>query len=475
MTNDYHDYFSLLNLPDDGTVIITDVTVSDNIKHVYLSRPASPVYCDNCGCRMHSKGIYTRTVNHPVFQDHSQLILHVDQRRWKCTGCGNVLNESFPFLDKYKHFSTITPLLVLNAMKDLNLTTAEVARQFNISDSTVHDIFSRYVDLDRLPLTEYISVDEVYLNISNDKKYAFIIMDFSSGQIIDIVHNRWTSTLEDYFYHIPLSERMNVLGVISDGYTHYRDLCDKFFPNAKPILDSFHVIKYINTKINGYINEVYKRYRDKQKKELEKNNLLNNRDYQSIKDSDEMILLRDYRWVLLKNQSDIDYSLQRHYHRRLHMYLDTYQIDKMFMALDRNFPEIRRLKELYISFNSDTYVDEAATRKKLDHLISVYSRSDLFMFRQFATFLTDFHENIIRSFTTVPVRRKSKKGQSEFYSRLSNGPMESFNRKPKDLKRNSRGFSDFDYTRNRILWSTRINPPIRAVPKSRHNRNKNKE
>ncbi|MEE0396121.1 hypothetical protein [Holdemanella biformis] len=30
--------------------------------------------------------------------------------------------------------------------------------------------------------------------------------------------------------------------------------------------------------------------------------------------------------------------------------------------------------------------------------------------------------------------------------------MESFNRKPKDLKRDSRGFSDFNYTRYRILW-----------------------
>ena len=43
--------------------------------------------------------------------------------------------------------------------------------------------------------------------------------------------------------------------------------------------------------------------------------------------------------------------------------------------------------------------------------------------------------------------------------------MEGFNRKPKDLKRNSRGLSNYDYTRNRILWSTRKNPPIRIIPK----------
>ena len=44
--------------------------------------------------------------------------------------------------------------------------------------------------------------------------------------------------------------------------------------------------------------------------------------------------------------------------------------------------------------------------------------------------------------------------------------MESFNRKPKDLKRDSRGFPDFNYTRNRILLTTRKNPRIKGVPKS---------
>lgn len=64
-----------------------------------------------------------------------------------------------------------------------------------------------------------------------------------------------------------------------------------------------------------------------------------------------------------------------------------------------------------------------------------------------------FKANIIRSFTTVQCSRKSKKEQSDYYARLSNGPMEGFNRKPKDFKKNSRGFSNFDYTRNKILWN----------------------
>ncbi|WP_455525294.1 transposase [Holdemanella biformis] len=66
----------------------------------------------------------------------------------------------------------------------------------------------------------------------------------------------------------------------------------------------------------------------------------------------------------------------------------------------------------------------------------------------------------------MKVYRKNARTEKEYYARLSNGPMESFNRNPKDLKRDSRGFSDFYYTRNRILWATRKNPSIKGVPKS---------
>lgn len=86
-------------------------------------------------------------------------------------------------------------------------------------------------------------------------------MDFVSGEIIDIVHNRWRSTIEDYFLSIPLKERLNVKGVISDAYRTYLKLPEDFFPHALTILDSFHVIKLIISRINTYIYKVLKRYK----------------------------------------------------------------------------------------------------------------------------------------------------------------------------------------------------------------------
>ena len=88
----------------------------------------------------------------------------------------------------------------------------------------------------------------------------------------------------------------------------------------------------------------------------------------------------------------------------------------------------------------------------LNALINKYKHSEQSIFSDFALFLIKNKAPIVNSFIKVKVYRKSARTEQEYYARLSNGPMESFNRKPKDLKRESRGFSDFNCKRQVICW-----------------------
>ena len=128
-------------------------------------------------------------------------------------------------------------------MKDINLSCRQIARRYNVSDTYVHTIFSRYVSLPRLPLTSIISIDEVYLNISPRFKYALVIMDWVTGDIIDILPSRRKEITSNYFRSIPKKERDQVLFLICDMYDPYVNYTKNYFRNARPITDSFHVVK----------------------------------------------------------------------------------------------------------------------------------------------------------------------------------------------------------------------------------------
>ena len=57
-----------------------------------------------------------------------------------------------------------------------------------------------------------------------------------------------------------------------------------------------------------------------------------------------------------------------------------------------------------------------------------------------------------------------KIGNGKIYdTRLSNGPIESLNRKVKDLKRLGRGFRNFEHFRNRFLYATSALPVLKGV------------
>ena len=77
----------------------------------------------------------------------------------------------------------------------------------------------------------------------------------------------------------------------------------------------------------------------------------------------------------------------------------------------------------------------------------------------FASLLEKFEDPIVNSFIMV-----EKIGNVKIYdARLSNGPIESINRKVKDLKRLGRGFRNFEHFRNRFLFATRQTPVLNGI------------
>lgn len=462
-----NDIIKLLNLEDEN-VKVTQVLIKGNVKEIYIEKNLEGEYCPNCNSRMHSKGKYIRRVNHPVLQDGYKVILIIPQRKWRCTNpqCNLYFNDQFNFISKYKQSSNMVPYMILNELKNINLSVAEVARRYNVSDTTVHYILLQYLDIQRLPLPEVLSVDEVHLDLDYKHKYALVLLDFVSGNIIDILPNRWEETTNPYFLSIPLEEREKVKYLICDMYNPYINYTKRYFPNCTVIIDSFHVVSWLIHYIIIYLNALKKKFVERDKKAFEEKLMKQNKVYDAnyIKEnlpvSREVYLLNHYRWIILKNKDNIEYETQAKYNHKFKMYLNTYDYERMFFEIDDSLKKIRDLKEKYIEFNATDERDPSKIEYLLSNIINEYKKSDIALFREFAQTLDKYKQEIINSFTFII-------DENGVERRLSNGPIEGYNRVPKDFKRNSRGLFNFDTTRIRLMWANRKDEPVLATPKSK--------
>ena len=462
MSNDIMD---LLELYDEDSEILESTTVG-NIKSVTISKIRREMYCPICGCRLHSKGTFTRHPNNQIFQGFYVLKVTLAGRRWECSNpdCEYKETDQFKFIQRYKHNTTFNDISIIREMKDINLSCRQIAQRYNVSDTYVHTVFSRYVSLPRLPLTSIISIDEVYLNISPRFKYALVIMDWVTGDIIDILPSRRKEITSNYFRSIPKKERDQVLFLICDMYDPYVNYTKNYFRNARPITDSFHVVKWILRLIRIYINQVKKRYQERDRKALEKKNHDNNSSIEKTKDSREVYILKNADWVLLKNEKNFTDYNGRKWNHFLNQYMDRYDWEREFMALDPNFNKIKLYKDLYETFNGQYINEREGASARLAELIAFYKDCDLQIFREFAVLLSKYHDSIVNSFKYVTAAESSH--YKEKLRRLSNGPMESFNNIPSGYRAQSHGIDDFEFARNRILWAYRPDASILGVPKS---------
>jgi transposase len=453
---------NLLDL-EDPDIIISETSIQGQVKTITLETKPVAHFCPSCGLRMYSRGVKERTINHPVLQDGYSLILILKQRRWRCTNpeCRYDIAESFKFVSRNRRTTNASDMLIVEAYKNLMETSASIAKRFHVSDSHVHEVFDRYVKLDRLPLTDAISVDEVFIDADKDCHYALIIQDFHTGDPIDMLRSRRNGVTEPYFASLPPEERNQVKYLISDMYNPYIAYVDKYFPNAVPVVDSFHVIQWIIRSIDAYIRQLLKKFRQRDSELQEKLSLEQQRPV-SLPVSNEVYLLQKYRWLILSNQSGITYHSDPRMDSHYHSLMNTYDYERALFSIDPNLQEFREAKEKYVLFNSRNGGDPIRARTELHELIQEYESSHHEIFRTFAELLKKYEDPIINSFIMV-----EKVGKGNIYNaRLSNGPIESINRKVKDLKRLGRGFSNFDHFRNRFLYATRSAPVLNGITDS---------
>lgn len=446
-----NDIINFLDLEDEN-LVIEDIVIEESNKTITISTKPTYHSCPICQSIMYSKGLKTRTIRHPILQDGYSLIIKLKQRRWKCTNkeCAYDMQESFKFVNKNRKVTNHADLMIVLAFKDLNKTAEDIGKEHNISGHLAMDIFNKYVHPKRHVLPTVISVDEVYLDMDSKCKYVLVLQDFVTGEPIDLVRSRRKEFTLPYFSNIPIKERGNVKYVISDMYNPYLEYVNQYFPNAISIVDSFHVMQWIIGKLDIYLKKLVKKYKERDEKAFKSK--IHRFNQEKIPISDEVYLLQNYRWFLLKNADHIEYYSESKFNSHFKMYMNTYDLEKNFFEIDANLSVLRDLKEIYVEFNNSNAGKPDIAALELEELINYYSNCGQPIFVEFSNLLKKYSQPIINSF--IHFEKITSSGET-IESRLSNGPIESLNRKAKDLKRSGRGYANFEHLRKRFLFATR--------------------
>lgn len=425
-TNDF--IINMLNIDRNIIERITTIKSSDDIIAKIRLKP-KPCICPDCNSKMIIHGYVIRNLKHTALVNRKCTIVY-ERRRYYCKNCKTTTLEDNPFINSKEHVTYETKINVLMDLKNPAITYTTVANRYNLSVTNVLRIFDKHVDIPRKPLPKVLSIDEHYFPESNfDSLYCLVMLDFLSGEVIDVLPDRKKKYFSNYLNNIKnatldprsrKSELNNVKYVSIDMYDTYRELAHQYFPKALVCADSFHVIKNLTEAFQKVIIRCRKQTED-----------------------DKIIyLLTKFRRVLY-HDTDIDNKgkYNRLFNRKLN-YRD------MQTILFERFPYLKKayeLKERYISFNRNATYETA--NEQLLELIEAFGKSDIKEYEIFYNTLINWHDEIVNSFIIIDGKR------------INNSYIESINRKIELLFYNSNGFTNFRRTRNRLLYC--LNPKDR--------------
>ena len=112
-------------------------------------------------------------------------------------------------------------------------------------------------------------VDEFRSHASIVDKMSFICADGETGKLIDILPTRKLSRLTHYFSRCANPEAVEYL--VTDMNAAYFQLTKRVLPNAKVVIDCFHIIKHLNQAFNDFrVQEMKRLHQLGQRREAEK-------------------------------------------------------------------------------------------------------------------------------------------------------------------------------------------------------------
>jgi len=229
---------NILNLP---CYKVLGIQESERDYHIDVAAAESPTSCPHC-----------QSSNLVGFGRREQMVkdlpmhgrragLYIDTRRYQCRGCGKTFYEALPEIDEKRLMTR--RLAQWMGKQAIKRTFASIAEEVGCTEFTVRAVFSDYVNklekTIRFETPKWMGIDEIHLI-----KPRGVIANIQNNTIVELLPNRNKDTVVRFLSHLEGKERIQYVAM--DMWAPYRDACSAVIPDARIVIDKFHVVKMAN-------------------------------------------------------------------------------------------------------------------------------------------------------------------------------------------------------------------------------------
>ncbi|MPM80551.1 ISL3 family transposase IS652 [bioreactor metagenome] len=325
------------------------------------------------------------------------VIWQYRKRRYRCPCCGKRFYEGNYLLPKRHRITNRLAALGIDQLRKKQ-SRKEIAVTLGVSESSI----VRWMNLLEFGkptlLPKVLSIDEFRGNTEYGKLQC-ILTDPVHKRIVDVLPTRYHSQIYDYLRSF--SNRNQVEYFVMDMNREYMDIAKKLLPNAKIVIDRFHVVRYCTWALENVRKRVQMKLLPEQRKYFKRSRKL---------------LLAHMRDLSAENKAAVERML----------------------LLSCDLREAYLLKEKFYDFMASTGSSQAKERLRAFRAHAFVA--DLPEFSACLTMLRNWEPYILNAFDCP----------------YSNGFTEGVNNKIKVLKRIAFGYRSFRNFRIRILCTTNV-------------------
>ena len=314
-----------------------------------------------------------------------------------CFNCGKTRQVKIAFADPKKHYTHAFAHYALDLSR--LMTIQDVADHLVIGWDTIKEIQAKYLQRKfgkpKLRNLKQIAIDEI--NIGKGHRYLTIVLDLLSGAVVFVGDGKGADALKPFWKRLRRSHA-KIEAVATDMSKAYIAAVRQNLKRAVHVFDHFHVIKLYNEKLSAFRRQLFHELTAQGQK-----------------------LLKGIRWLLLKNQENLDPKKKERQRLERALRLNEPLAIAYYLKED-----LRQIWLQETKFKARLFLEDWLARARV---------SGIRMLTQFADTLEEHQEGIL-NYYDYPI---------------STGPLEATNNKIQLMKRKAYGYRDHKFFKLKIL------------------------